>query len=78
MCIVPLALTSLDDAEGEMRDPSAVDHPRALQVSPARVLPSKLLGLTLERGPCHTRETQQRVSGRFGDDLIECPNSTPS
>ena len=32
MCIVPLALASLDDAEGEMRDPSAVDHPRALQV----------------------------------------------
>ena len=26
----PLAL--LDDAEGEMRDPSAVDHPRALMV----------------------------------------------
>ena len=32
VCIVPLALASLDDAEGEMRDPSAVDHPRALQV----------------------------------------------
>ena len=32
VCIFPLALASLDDAEGEMRDPSAVDHPRALQV----------------------------------------------
>ena len=30
VCIVPLALASLDHAEGEMRDPSAVDHPRAL------------------------------------------------
>jgi hypothetical protein len=29
---LPLAPASLDDAEGEMRDPSAVDHPCALQV----------------------------------------------